>query len=372
MNQSKLKLSVLATALILSACGGGGGGGTVLIEPIKQPDSPVVPTVVPTENSSVIDAGLSTIITSAPPVPTYAIDSAEYSAFTTLNAERIQCGFGPLKQNAKLDTYIKGHIDWQLLTQIPDYLSHVQKPNTPGFTGITYLDRALAVGYITPELYASNHDANGNSVYRLSEGLTGGGERRYGAWGGEAVRVLLSAPYHMMGLLEPVVDIGVAVRDSFDAGVVLASGVSSRSITGILTGSATQERQMQSATDVLTYPCEGSTGVTRLLGAETPNPVPGRNLGINPIGTTVYIQVRENQVIKITSAAMVNATTNAAVVLRAPMTNDVDPNPGYYQLNGAYVSADAPLDRNTRYSVTIQGTNNGVAFTKKFTFTTAV
>lgn len=368
MNKSIYKLSVLATALALSACGGGGGGGSVLIEPVKQPDTTVIPPVT----TPVVDAGLSTILTSAPPVPTYAIDSAEYSAFTTLNAERTHCGFGPLKQNAKLDVSSKGHADWQLIAQPASYLTHVQTVNTAGFTGITYGDRAVAAGYITQALLNSNFDSTGQSVYRLYEELSGGPSRRYSAYGGEAVRGLLSAPYHMTGMLGPIIDMGVSIRDSIDAGAVLAPGVGSRTIAAFAIGSATSERQMQSSSEVLTYPCEGSTGVTRLLGGETPNPVPGRDLSVNPIGSTVHIQVRENQVVKITSATMVNAVTNVAVSMRTPMTNDVDPNPGYYALNRAYVSADVPLDRNTKYLVTIQGTNNGVAFTKTFTFTTAV
>ena len=138
---------------------------------------------------------------------------------------------------------------------------------------------------------------------------------------------------------------------------------------GTATGTAFQQL---GSDDVATYPCDGVTGVNFQLRGEIPNPVPGRNLSTNPIGTPILIKVRNGNPLTVTSAAMINVATGAVVVLRPPVTRDNDPNgvAGGFGPGEAYVAPDAPLERGTQYQVTVAGTNNGVAFSRSFRFTT--
>jgi hypothetical protein len=74
------------------------------------------------------------------------------------------------------------------------------------------------------------------------------------------------------------------------------------------------------------------------------------------------------------TSALVTGPDGAAVTLRTPITSLNDPNitngVSYFNTNEAFISADAPLVALTSYQVTITGTNNGVAFSRSFSFTT--
>ena len=124
-------------------------------------------------------------------------------------------------------------------------------------------------------------------------------------------------------------------------------------------------------TDIKTYPCEGTTGVNFQLRGEIPNPVPGRDLAVNPIGTPILFVVRDGNVLQITNVSMVKTLTGAVIALRDVVTAANEPNKGYFSLNEAYVAPNAPLERNTQYTVTFSGTNSGSPFTNRtFTFAT--
>lgn len=127
-------------------------------------------------------------------------------------------------------------------------------------------------------------------------------------------------------------------------------------------------KQLQSSDQILTYPCEGTTGTDRQLTGESPNPVPGRDLSANPLGGSVFVQLRYGNTLAITSATMIEKSTGSAVALRAPVTS-INSGNAFLSHQG-YVAADAPLLANTPYQVTINGTNNGTVFSRTFTFTT--
>lgn len=126
------------------------------------------------------------------------------------------------------------------------------------------------------------------------------------------------------------------------------------------------------ASDVLTYPCAGTTGVEPGLYSEEPNPVPGRDLLNNPLGSSVQVAVKEGQTLTISSASMRVTSTGATVALRTPTTSANDPHVYGFAANRGYIIAEAPLAPNTSYSVEIRGTNNGAPFTESFSFTTGV
>lgn len=339
MKLQNLSLYLLVSAVLgLSACGGGGGGDS-------------------TAATTAADAAAVTAAAAASTsTPAYVTGSEELAALNLLNAERSRCGFGQLAQQAQLDAAAKAHADYQISNNL---LTHVEDraafPN--GFTGVSALDRIVAKGYtgaggVTDEIVG----LFGTSV------KTGAGST--------SIRGLLSAPYHLRGLVGPFRDVGISVRSNTDVGtsaakVFLQLNAAYKAAAG---------PQTLAAGDVNTYPCEGTTGVNRLLSNESPNPVPGRDLSVNPLGAVVYIGTREGNKLLISSASMLQVSTGLPVVLRAPITSANDPyspcSEGCFKPHQAYVAADAPLLANTAYQMMITGSNNGAAFSRVFTFTT--
>ena len=128
-------------------------------------------------------------------------------------------------------------------------------------------------------------------------------------------------------------------------------------------------KQLTAAGTIQTYPCDGATDVNRQLKNEMPNPTPGRDLSVNPIGTPIYIATRFGDALTLASASMVETLTNTPVVLRIPVSEVNDPNLIYHGHEG-YVAPDAPLKAGSQYTVTVTGSANGAAFSKTFSFKT--
>lgn len=329
-------LMALAAALLVSACGGGGGGGGT-----PTTTSPTT-SVVPATTTSATPASSAT---------------EELAAFNLLNAERTRCGFGAMARNSQLDAAAKAHADYQIRNNL---LTHdedaVQYPT--GFTGATPAARVAAAGYLSA-----------GGVTDEIAAFFGGTASKTGL--GEAgVRGLLGAPYHLRGLMAGYRDVGVSVRASTDWGtsqpaVYLQINAAYKADVG---------PQLLGTGDVATYPCEGSSGISEQLDNETPNPIPGRNLAINPLGAVVYVSLREGRTLIISSSAMTEVSTSRAITLRPPITSANDPyspcTDGCYKKHEAYIAADAPLKTNTAYRMQISGSNNGTPFSRTFTFTT--
>ena len=314
-------LTALVAACLLIACGGGGGGGPTAAEPAK----PV--------------SAAATLVTS---VPAASYTGNADIAFLTINEERSKCGFGLLAQNTQLDAAAAAHDAYSVLSWIPGDPPHEEIPGRAGFTGATQTDRALAKGY------------DG----RVTEVLGTGPTAR------ASVTALISAPYHLRALFNSYRDVGLAARASGPS--AMFPSVSINVNPGTKKGDSSQ---LLASGDVVTYPCNGVTGVNFQLRGEDPNPVPGRDLAANPIGTPVLIKVRDGNTLRITSSSMINVGTGAAVVLRPPVGLSNDPN-NRYSDSEAYVAPDGPLAKGSAYQVTINGTNNGVAFSRTFSFTT--
>ena len=340
-------LSVLALAALLSACGGGSDGDSAL--PVATPAQAATTPASPNP---------SLVITPGAP-PAYAPGSEELAAYTLLNAERGRCGFGLLAANAALDAAAKSHADYLIINSQNSHLQNAtQFPE--GFTGTDPSARVRAQGYadlggVTDEF--AFFTSSRPPLPKRGIGVLG-------------IRGLLNAPYHLNGLMTGYRDVGIAVRSNEDTGKG-QEGVFVQ-INAAYTASAGP--QLLGSSDVQTYPCEGTSGVNRQLTNETPNPVPGRDLRTAPLGSTVYIAVRQGNRLTISSAAMTRAGTGEAVALRQPVTSANDPYgpclSGCFGPHQAYVVPDAPLLPDTAYTVMLSGTNNGTAFSRSFTFST--
>lgn len=339
-----LLLSMVALAA-LTACGGGSdASGT---PPVSTPPVSTVP--VPTITPPASTGSIVTVVTA----PSYAPIQEEFSAYATLNAERQRCGFGLLVQNIKLDTAARGHATWLLSN---DYSGHFQTTPSLLFTGFTPSDRMVNAGYASGAPFLSTE----------AEIDAGGGKTGQGIGG---VRSLLNAPYHLMGMLRGFKEVGISVMDKNDLGLT----PNNRFVVNI--DLASDVYQAPVAGTLRTYPCEGSTGMARSLNNETPNPVPGRDLRVNPLGSSIGVVVDTGHTLVISSASMVKATTGTSVPLINPVVGSTDPytlgGTRYMNNNEGFISAAEPLEAGTLYRVTFDGSDNGVAFQPRtFTFTT--
>jgi hypothetical protein len=115
-------------------------------------------------------------------------------------------------------------------------------------------------------------------------------------------------------------------------------------------------------------------GANFRLSNESPNPIPGRDLAVNPLGTTVLVTLRPGNRLVVTASSFTQVSNGQVVATRAPVGSANDPyrgcSEGCFTANEAYIAADAPMLANTAYRVNLAGTNNGVPFTNAFTFTT--
>lgn len=262
------------------------------------------------------------------------------AAFSRINQERNQCGFGLLAQNASIDAAATAHANYSYGPGD----AHTETPGRSGFTGVHSWDRMLSKGYPG-----------------LSYGGGMGEVMSYGR-GDYAVRLLLSGPYHLSAMVGSYRDIGFGYQSNAQIPDVALLVVD-------LGSTAAVGPHLMGAGEIKTYPCDGATGVNRQLKGETPNPVPGRDLNTSPIGTPVFVQARDGQTLNITASAMTKVSTGAQVAMRMPTVSTNDPN-RLLAKNTGYVAPDAALEANTQYRVTVTGTNNGSPFTRTFTFTT--
>ena len=338
--------STVSDADARGKCAGHGGTDTIDMpwyDPVAQRfityPTKIIPIVTETQTSTYAAQGLT----------------EEAAAFELLNQERARCGFGTLRQNAALDKAAKAHADWQNLNGYFDHWEDSLEPN--GFTGISPWDRIVAAGYGTP----------GSVTEEISQARKRFGEISKVGFGIQGMIGLLNAPYHMRGLLGGFRDIGISVRTSAEVGTSFKQVILQINPAYL----HTTPRQELSEQDVATYPCEGTTGTDRQLSDETPNPVPGRDLLTNPLGGTVFVQLRYGNKLAFTSATMTQVSgdgAGTAVTLRDPVTSANSGNA--FLSHQGYIVADAPLQPNTQYEVVINGTNNGTPFTRQFIFTT--
>ena len=345
--RTPLAILVMGVSAFLTGCGGGSS------------DSGALPATAPAQLAALPASPNPSTVTSVSAVQAYPADSEELAAYTLLNSERSRCGFGMLAVNAPLNAAAKAHADYQVINSLNSHLED-RRQFPEGFTGTDPAARVQAQGYT---------DLGGVTDEFAFFTFSGPAQPKRGI-GELGIRGLLNAPYHLNGLMSGYRDVGFAVRSNEDVG---------KGLRGIFVQinaayKAAAGPQLLGSTSVQTYPCDGTTGVNRQLTNETPNPVPGRDLRTNPLGSTVYIAAREGNRITITSAAMTQASTGQTVALRAPVTAATDPygpcQTGCFEPHQAYIVPDGPLQPNTAYAVMVSGTNNGSTFSRNFTFST--
>lgn len=304
-----------------------------------------------------VTAVIFLVVMDSAPAATYSYPAAseEMHAFEVLNSERSHCGFGPLRQSAELDSAAKSHAAWLFVNHSQ---GHMQRPGTPGFTGVAPWDRVITADY------GPDFSFESTEVQVFHSGIEQGS-------GANAVRSLLNAPYHLVNMLRGYREVGIGVKEKIDLGLMN----NNQNIVNIVLAAKNSEGfQVEKAASVRTYPCEGSVGMVRSLRHETPNPFPERDLFAHPVGASIAVVAGAGKILTISSASVVNATTGASVPILAPVTGLIDRNATadnkIVDDNEGFISTSNPLEPNTPYLVTLTGTLGAASFSRRFTFTT--
>ena len=358
-----------ALAAVLTACGGGS-------------DSTTVP-----GGTSSVSTPTSVPIQTTVPEPGYLPGSRERLAFDYLNQSRLNCGLGALRHNPILDIPAMNHARYIVRNEDyanPDFHPHVESIKLPGYTAPTPTDRALVAGYKT----------NGLEVGEIIAGLQFAAQPEFFAQLNRqdlmlnGIKTLMTAPYHAMAAFSAATEIGMAIHseDSMTTphwvlpGVIYDPGTPQFEAARVfmLGFGMDGEGQLPSAsTGIRTYPCEGTTGVHPIFQGEWTDPklgpgvTPGRNLGTDPLGTSIFVFGEVNKTLELTAATVTHIATGAQTPIYQLRTKTQDPMGVYYRNDWTgYVMPDKPLLPNERYRVSVSGKSGGTPFTKEFSFTT--
>lgn len=331
--RSRLSVTGVALAVVLAACGGGGGESEAATGTGNGASG--------TGSGSVGGAVGGAVSTG---------DAAEAAALAlaTVNQERDRCGFGRVQRQAQLDTAAGWHADY-LKLRFNEGLpaTHTEDPARSGFKGATAADRAQAAGYA----YA-----------RLGEFLSfaplGGS-----APAGEAlVRAMMATVYHMAGMLDGNTEVGAAVAFA-DA----APQAYRQAILAWETGTPLGRQPVEPGV-LLTYPCSGSAGLQPYMYGESPEPFSGLGFTAGPgTGHPIYLRAPAGQRIRLSAATLTSGQGRAVPVLLYHASDDAQALLGTHQ---AFVIPREPLAPGASYQAQVQGTVDGVPFSRDFVFST--
>lgn len=346
MKKTIFKLTTLAAAALLSACGGGSDTG------LTPPPAQVAQSVP--------------LVTSVAE-PTYVRGSQEAAAFDHINAERTQCGFGKVAQNALLDKAALNHANYYV--DNPGSDPHFEVPGGTGFTAVWPTDRAIAVGYGTN---AREVLEVGSLSYRFTN-LQFMPALDLNSLLLDASRGLMDVPYHAMAVFSPAIDVGIGWHKT-DTVVNGIQSVNSAIYFEYGFGMIVNGQLPTSGTGIRTYPCNGTSGILPIFydewtgGAQV---VSGRDLVGNPIGHPIMVFGEYGKTLELTSATITQVSTGTNIPIYALRIKANDPNPQLYRNDWTgYVLPDQGFIPGQSYRATISGKSGGVAFTTPaFTFT---
>jgi uncharacterized protein YkwD len=326
-----LTSAVVAAAILVAACGGGGGGSS----------SPAAGTPASAPGSASAPSSASSPVTGTQPTPQYAANSATLAMFNQVNAYRQQCGFPAVQQNTVLDQAAQAHAMWEGLNNT---VADNETAGQQGFTGVSYLDRAVHFGFPSTGVVGAGVSAAYYTTSNLSEA----------EYGQTLVNEWISTVYHSQAILTPVKTIGIGEYETAFNG--------SPEVWGSMSLLNTEMRQLTTSGPI-TFPCQGTTGVPYKAVSESPTP-PNTS---GPWGTPVIVMGNATDTLVLTSGTMTDPSGNIINLQLIDSAND--PNK-LTQPYAAVAYPATPLAPNTTYTVNVSGTVNGTAFTRPFTFTT--
>lgn len=420
---NKALAGALFSSLLLTACGGGGDGGSKPTvqpptsggakPPVTTPEKPVVtapekpavtaPVVPPvkTPEKPVVTTPEKPPVT-APVVPPNSNGSksaienrAGLAVDNFISMQRQACGIGGYTHDEKLADISNKHAN---------YLAHVFSntdarginahseaaysgveaitgANNPFFTGVDLSERFSTAKYTKGGFSASENivqrsEINVSSTPRAPEEV-----------GMVMAKALLSAPYHLRGLVNPtLVRSGSSVTTHTPYGKDKSSAFG---YTLVMSSASTTADKVVTPSGISTYPCGATTDTNTALYGESPDPTKGmnRNLSTDPIGHPVHIKMWSAKTIKVSNIKMVDVARNITIPVQLIDSNNDPYKNTYYELpdNEAFfmpitdslnscekgVRKNCGLYGNSKYAVSFDVlADNKTLQTKSFTFST--
>jgi uncharacterized protein YkwD len=252
------------------------------------------------------------------------------------NFRRQQLGEPALVRTSTIDTAAQGHSRYQ---QLNDTITHEQTPGNPGFTGAMVSDRLTAAGY----RFTHTSYAYGEVISSTSDQS-----------GVNAAEELITAIYHRFAIFEPL------FRQAGAGSAVSNSGRTYFTVDFTADGLASALGKG----NFLVYPADQQRGLPTLFNSdfESPDPVPNRNT----VGYPVSIHADITSTVNVTSFTI--NPRNGAPLQTTLLQHSTDT-----LHTPASAAALIPLEvlaANTTYDVQFAGTVDGVAVTRKWSFTT--
>lgn len=302
---------MLGYTLLLTGCGGGGGTTS---PPIAVTSTSSIPN---TTSTSTID-----------------------DAFNELNRFRVAAGVNPVVWNTQVAKAAENHARYTLSNAAnPDSSFHAEDPTKSGYTGVSPSDRITAAGYTN--LDTANEVMSINTVTKDPKAM---------------LRGLMNAPYHGLLLLTGTKDVGMSWQSSRFAVLVADFAAMKGDYVPI------------PANDVRMFPCNGIGNIQKQSDDdEIPTPIAGRNIGIDPIGTPIYVMGSEGTTLIVSTYEIRNMATNGVAAIAKVLGADVADN---VRSNQKVILPNRPLAANTSYRALVTGITNGQSFSKTCEFKT--
>nr|WP_315222757.1 CAP domain-containing protein [uncultured Duganella sp.] len=314
---SPLPAAMVLIAALLAGCGGGGGSDSATAPATSAPPS----TPLPQE----------------PGAPTLTGNTA-LDGFNWLNYRRAQVGLSVLSRNSQVDTAALGHSNYLRLNNT---VSHDQTVGAPGFTGVNLTNRlsaagyALTGGYAIGEVISATTDTSG--FYQAEE--------------------LITAIYHRFVMFEPVFkEVGTGATTVSGGYTYFTADLTATNGLGAGIG----------AGKLVNYPVNNQTNVpiNFLSDTESPDPVPNQN----DVGYPISVHADSGRggagvVVRSFTVAPRGGSALSTLLLSSATDSRTTS-------SAAAIIPLAPLRRGTVYDVSFDGSVNGVAAPRTWSFTT--
>jgi hypothetical protein len=263
--------------------------------------------------------------TLGPPEPVQANDAEFAESLARINTYRAWIGIPPLEMHPALMAAAQSHADYWLRNSGSMPGLHNQTPGAPGFSGATMSERASNFGYS-----GSINENIGLSGSMLS-----------------TVDWSIATINHRLTLIDPRYrHIGFGAVRSGNGGMETIK-------LGAPNWSNTAEPAWQS------WPVDGTTNVGLTYLGSAPSPF--SNVPY-PVGYPITLKYHGSGSVSFSSATL-RATGSQVSIL-------AETGHGWLTRNTMMILATNPLQPHTTYQVTVQGTANGQAFTRAWTFET--
>ncbi len=258
-----------------------------------------------------------------------AADDQAGSGLARINAARAAIGVPPLKRNPALDQSATAHANYYKLNFGDPALSgmglHYEDAGKAGFTGADFAARARAAGYSGS--INENIGVSGDLLVSID-------------W-------FIDVINHRLPLIDPrYTDIGFGVLNEGKVKIEV-----------IDLGTVVFRNQIDPAW--LPWPPADATGINPRFDGEGNSPFADQKL---PLGYPITLKYNGAGVVSFTGAKL--ATGGQAVPLVAVVGTS------FMAKNTYVIAATAPLKAGTIYTIAIDGTANGQAFNRTWSFTT--